>query len=293
LQIDNMKKIGVIVKPQHPMSEEALAGISNWLTDKGIEVLMDEKTANVIGCASSMGKTDVAAQADMVVVMGGDGTLLAVARLIGERDIPILGVNFGGLGFLTDITFEELYPTLESILAGDFRTEERIKIDIELLRDGQIIESHTGLNDVVINRGHLARILNLKVSADETFVTNYRADGLIIATPTGSTAYSLAASGPIIYPTTEALVLAPICPHNLTNRPIVLPDKAHIEVSLNTEEEDVMVTIDGQVGFSLFHGDVLSVKKSASKTTIIQSYKKDYFQVLRDKLGWGGEIVKG
>jgi len=287
-----MKKIGVIVKSQHPMSRDALSGVKDWLTARGIEVLLDAAMAKIVGASSDMTPQEVVAQADMVVVMGGDGTLLAVARLIGERDIPILGVNFGGLGFLTDITFEELYPTLEAILAGDFRTEERFKIDIDLVRGGKVVETHTGLNDVVINRGHLARMLNLKISVDDIFVTNYRADGLIISTPTGSTAYSLAAAGPIIYPTTEAIVLAPICPHNLTNRPIVLPDKVSVQVALNTREEDVMVTVDGQVGFPLYHGDQIAVRKSLSKTTIVQSFKKNYYQVLREKLGWGGEIVK-
>lgn len=287
-----MKKIGVIVKLQHPMSKDALSGVRDWLTARGIEVLLDTAMARIIGASSDMTPQEVVAQADMVVVMGGDGTLLAAARLIGERDIPILGVNFGGLGFLTDITFEELYPTLEAILAGDFRTEERFKIDIDLVRGGEVVETHTGLNDVVINRGHLARMLNLKISVDDIFVTNYRADGLIISTPTGSTAYSLAAAGPIIYPTTEAIVLAPICPHNLTNRPIVLPDKVSVQVALNTKEKDVMVTVDGQVGFPLYQGDLIAVRKSLSRTTIVQSFRKNYFQVLREKLGWGGEIVK-
>ncbi|MFH1994961.1 MAG: NAD(+)/NADH kinase [Nitrospinota bacterium] len=287
-----MKKIGVIVKSQHPMSKKALQGLRDWLVDRGIEVIIDQETAKTIDVSSSKSKEDVASQSDLIVVMGGDGTLLAAARLLEDRDIPILGVNFGGLGFLTDITFEELYPALEMILAGDYKTEGRIKIDIALIRKGEVVDTHIGLNDVVINRGHLARILNLKISVDDLFVTNYRADGLIISTPTGSTAYSLAAAGPIVYPTTEALVLAPICPHNLTNRPIVLPDSVKIEATLATVEEDVMVTIDGQIGFPLYHGDVIRVKKSLSKTSIIQSPRKDYYQVLREKLGWGGQIGK-
>lgn len=287
-----MKKIGVIVKSQHPMSKKALQGLRDWLVEREIEVVIDKETAKIIGVSSLMSKGDVVSQSDLIIVMGGDGTLLAAARLLGDRDIPILGVNFGGLGFLTDITFEELYPALEMILAGNYKTEGRIKIDIDLLRKGEVVDTHIGLNDVVINRGHLARILNLKISVDGVFVTNYRADGLIISTPTGSTAYSLAAAGPIIYPTTKALVLAPICPHNLTNRPIVLPDSVKIEASLATMEEDVMVTIDGQIGFPLYHGDVIRVKKSLSKASIIQSYRKDYYQVLREKLGWGGQIGK-
>lgn len=287
-----MKKIGVIVKSQHPMSRDALSGVRDWLTARGIEVLLDTAMAGIIGSSSVMTPQEVVDQADLIIVMGGDGTLLAAARLIGERDIPILGVNFGGLGFLTDITVEELYPTLEAILAGDFRTEKRFKIDIDLVRGGKVVETHTGLNDVVINRGHLARMLNLKISVDGIFVTNYRADGLIISTPTGSTAYSLAAAGPIVYPTTEAIVLAPICPHNLTNRPIVLPDKVSVQVALNTKEKDVMVTVDGQVGFPLYHGDLIAVRKSLSKTTIVQSFKKNYYQVLREKLGWGGDIIQ-
>lgn len=285
-----IKKVGIIAKTQHRMAGESLKKISGWLKDRGIEVYMDKDTSGVIGEKSHYKRAEIPSLAGLIIVLGGDGTLLSVARLIEERDVPILGVNLGSLGFLTEIGMDELYPVLENVIRGDFTVENRIMLDVFIYREGKMVANYCALNDVVINRGTLARIVYLEIKINGLYVTTYRSDGLIIATPTGSTAYSLAAGGPIVYPTMNALILSPICPHTLTNRPIVIPDDVKIEINLITPDEDALATLDGQVGYSLNYRDSIEVKKAKNTIKLIQSPGKNYYEVLRKKLKWGGRL---
>jgi NAD+ kinase len=285
-----MKTIGIVAKSQNPSAVKPLAELITWLKERNLKILIDKETASIIGETSTNNRADMPYICDLIIVLGGDGTLISVARLVGDKKVPILAVNLGSLGFLTEITLGELYATLQKVLAGDFKIAERMMLDARIIREGQEAGVYTALNDIVINRGTLARIVEMEIYINGLYVSAYRADGLIISSPTGSTAYGLAAGGPIVYPTLNALILVPICPHNLTNRPIVIPDDVTIEISLITNDEDVLATIDGQIGFSLTYRDRIIIKKSANRTMLIQSPNKNYYQILREKLKWGEKI---
>ncbi len=226
-------------------------------------------------------------QAEMILVLGGDGTLLSVARLVGDHKVPILGVNLGGLGFLTEIALEELYRVLERVVQGDFTTDERVVLSASVIRKGKGVAEFPVLNDAVINKGALARIIDMETTINGEYVTTFKSDGLIISTPTGSTAYNLSAGGPIVYPSLHCIILTPICPHTLTNRPIVVPDEVEIRATLKTRQQEVMLTLDGQQGFPLEVEDVVEVKKAAVGILLIKSPYRHYFEVLREKLRWG------
>jgi Predicted sugar kinase len=223
---------------------------------------------------------------DLLLVLGGDGTLLSMARLVGDLNVPILGVNLGGLGFLTALTIDELFPALEALLRGDLLVEERMMLAARVTRQGERLSEYVALNDVVITKSAMSRIINLDVSVQGQFATAYRADGLIVSTPTGSTAYSLSAGGPIVFPTMDAIVLTPICSHTLTNRPIVLPGGQPIDVTLQSDQ-DVMLTMDGQVGFHLKRGDRIEIRRAAARIRLLRFPQKHFFSVLRTKLKWG------
>jgi NAD+ kinase len=220
-------------------------------------------------------------------VLGGDGTLLAAARLAAPRTIPILPINMGSLGFLTSFTLEELYPALEDALGGRFSISERIMLHVELERAGKVIESQSVLNEAVINKGALARMIELQLSIDADFVCRYRADGLIVASPTGSTAYSLSAGGPIVHPAVEAFIITPICPHMLSDRPVVVRDSSSIELKLSGNTESVFLTLDGQKGIPLQATDCVRISRAKEMLMLIQPPKKPYFEILRNKLKWG------
>jgi NAD+ kinase len=224
---------------------------------------------------------------DLLIVLGGDGTLLSAARSLGDHPVPILPVNLGGLGFLTSVTLAELYPILEEVLSGRSRVSERTQLDTKVLRVGKVVARHRALNDVVLNKGALARIIDLKLHVDGDYVSSYKADGLILSTPTGSTAYSLAAGGPIVYPKVAAFIVTPICPHTLTNRPLVIPDTSQVEISFRAGDEPVFLTLDGQVGVELEHADKISVAKAAQPLRLVRPARKTYFEILRNKLKWG------
>jgi NAD+ kinase len=225
--------------------------------------------------------------ADLILVLGGDGTLLKAARLYGGPGTPLLGVNLGGLGFLTEIALEEFYSILEKIFQGDFQTETRMMLKAQIVRQDQVLEPTVFLNDMVINKGALARIIDLETSIDNQFLTIYRGDGLIVATPTGSTAYNLAAGGPILHPALRTIILTPICPFTLTNRPIILQDNSVIDIRLGAKARDVWLTIDGQIGYPLMPGDLVQVQRATGQITLIKSPLKNYFEILRTKLKWG------
>jgi len=284
---NTIKKIGIISKPRKSDAGPVLSDLVRWLKERGIEPLMDQETAGLIDFESPHKRTDIAALSDLILVLGGDGTLISVSRLIGSRGTPILGVNLGSLGFLTEVTLDEMYPLLEKILAGKMSIDERWTLDVAVQRGDKELAKYTVLNDVVINKGALARMILMETVIDGRYLNTYRADGLIISTPTGSTAYSLSAGGPIINPKVGAIIISPICPHTITNRPIVVREDVMIEVTLQTENEDVLVTLDGQEGYPLQYLDKVVVKKSANVIRLITSPDKDYYEVLRQKLRWG------
>lgn len=282
-----MKKIGIIVKPHKPEAKDVLKELVLWVESHHLEAVLDVDTANILNIKSKYQKSQIASLVDMIIVLGGDGTLLSVARLTVAKGIPILGVNLGGLGFLTEVTLDELYPTLEKVIKGDYIIDERMMLMTHIHRQGERLAQSPVLNDVVINHGIIARMIILDIFVNSQFVTSLRGDGLIISTPTGSTAYSLSAGGPIIHSTVNAVILTPICPHTLTNRPIVIPDNVKIEAILKTEDEGVMVTFDGQVGFSLRKDDIVEMRRAETRVKLIQSTGKNYYEVLRKKLKWG------
>ncbi len=282
-----IKKIGIISKPRKKDAGPILSDLVKWLKERDIEPLMDQETAGLIDYESSCDRHEIPEQSDFILVLGGDGTLISVARLIGDRGTPILGVNLGSLGFLTEVTLNEMYPLLKHILAGKMSIDERWTLEASVQRGSGELARYTVLNDVVINKGALARMILMETIVDGKYLNTYRADGLIISTPTGSTAYSLSAGGPIINPGVGAIIISPICPHTITNRPIVVREDVMVEVTLRTENEDVLVTLDGQEGYPLQYLDKVVVKKSANVIRLITSPDKDYYEVLRQKLRWG------
>ena len=283
-----MQRIGIAAKPKKPEAEPILRTLVAWLRDHGREVLLDQEAAGICPeVGPGLPRSLVVATADLVIVLGGDGTLLSVARLIGSREVPILGVNLGGLGFLTEVTLDELFPTLEAVLRDQYSLSRRLTLTVRVLRGGELVAGFEALNDAVINKTALSRIVDLETHVNGEYVATFRADGLILSTPTGSTAYCLAAGGPIIYPTLPALVIIPICPHTLTNRPLVVPDSAVVEIIQGSEGEDVHLTVDGQVGVDLRYRDVVAVQRSTRSIALVKSPKLNYFDLLRTKLKWG------
>ena len=283
-----MKRIGVIAKPQStPAATKILKELLPWLAKQEKDVVLDSDTASLAGLASPHQKSKVPGMVELMIVLGGDGTLLSVARLVEGKDVPILGVNLGGLGFLTEVTVEELFPTLEKVFRNEFVTDSRMMLKACIHRQGEQVAQSLVLNDVVISKGTLARMIKIEIFINGQFVTSLRGDGLIIASPTGSTAYSMSAGGPIINPSVDAMLLTPISPHMLTNRPIVVPNDAQIEVILKTREEGTAATFDGQVGFSLRHEDAVKIWTADKKITLVRSPQRNYYEVLREKLKWG------
>ncbi len=264
-----------------------------WLQERGLALVGEPELERArieaeTGCTiETQEATRLAGSVDLLVVLGGDGTMIRAARLVGEHDVPVLGINYGSLGYLAEFRTNELFPALESILAGDYHLDERVMLDAEVLRDGTRRLHGRVLNDVVINKSALARIIEIEARLNGQFVNAFRADGLIVSTPTGSTAYNLSAGGPVIYPSMEAIVITPICPFTLSNRPLVVPDSALIELCVKTPEEEVAITLDGQIGFPLEAGDRVLIKKSRARFKIVQPTNRNYFEVLRDKLCWG------
>lgn len=281
-----MKRIGIICKSGRPEPLQILKELLPRLRSNGCEVFLDMETAAKLNL-NGYPRQQIPSLTDIIIVLGGDGTMLGVARLVGCKDVPIIGVNLGGLGFITEVNKDKIFEALGKVLSGNYTIEERIMLSASVYRDNENIENFLVLNDVVINKGVLARIIDLETYINGSYVTTFRADGLIISTPTGSTAYSLAAGGPVLYPTMNSIVLTPICPHTLTNRPIVLPDDFSVEIMLGSESEQVFLTLDGQAGFSLRKGDTVKIKKSECKTKLLIPFERDYFQILRTKLKWG------
>jgi NAD+ kinase len=283
-----VKRVGLVAKPDAAEAQRVVLRLLDWFGARGLGVVLEKETAGLAPSAAvtAARKSDLPAQVDALIVLGGDGTLLSMARAVGDLGVPILGVNLGGLGFLTATTLEEMLPALEALLAGGMAVEERMMLGARLVRGGQTVSEHIALNDVVITKSAMSRIIDLAVSVDGRHATSYRADGLIISTPTGSTAYNLSVGGPILFPTLDAVVLTPIAPHTLSNRPIVLPGSQRVEVTLRGDQE-VMLTMDGQVGVHLRERDVVEVEKARARIRLLRFPQKDFFSVLRTKLKWG------
>lgn len=281
-------KIGILVKLSRPDFADDLKQCLQWLKEHHCDVVVSEDVADAFHLerANTIPREQLPKKCEIVLVFGGDGTLLSAARLVGANGTRILGVNLGTLGFLTETSLEEFAPTLERVLAGDYRVSRRWKLAVELHRDGEVIARYEALNDAVINKGALARIIGLDAFSDEDFIANFLADGLIVATPTGSTAYSLSAGGPILFPSQSLIALTPICPHTLTNRPLILPASSRLRIFLSSGD-DVMLTIDGQVGCHMLAGDELICTRSEKPIELIQSGEKTFFDILREKLKWG------
>jgi NAD+ kinase len=283
-----IRAAGIISKPNRELLCSVVPPLVDWLRGRKIDVFVDQETKEFAAIdAPTMAREAIAEQVDLMIVLGGDGTLLSAARALGSHKVPLLAVNLGGLGFLTSVTLDELYPVLDQILVGKHRISERMMLDAEIIRGGKVAERQCALNDAVANKAAIARMLDFDVFVDGNSVGRYRADGLVVATPTGSTAYSLAAGGPIIDPDLDAFVITPICPHMLTNRPLVVPGTACIDLDFTAADEPVYITLDGQIGFQLNPKDRVSITKSKSRVALVRPPSKTYFEVLRSKLKWG------
>jgi NAD+ kinase len=281
-------RVGIVAKPDAARAPGVILQLLPWLTSRGHSVVLEKETADLVPSAvtDAAGRAELPGQVDLLIILGGDGTLLSMARAVGDLGVPLLGVNLGGLGFLTATTLDEMFPALEAYLEGHMAIEERMLLAARIVRAGQPLGEYAALNDIVITKSAMSRIIDLSVSVEGRYATAYRADGLIISTPTGSTAYSLSAGGPILFPTMDAVVLTPICSHTLTNRPIVVPGTDRIEVTLLADQE-VMATMDGQVGVGLREGDTVEIRKAAARIRLVRFPQKDFFSVLRTKLKWG------
>ncbi len=282
-----MKTIGILTKPKFPDVKPTLKELVAWLRERQKEVILDTATAQMIGESGTYQKTQIAALSDMILVLGGDGTMLSAARLAEERGIPILGCNMGGLGFLTEVRLEQLYPALERVFSKDYVLDERLMLRARIHRHGEHVAQATVLNDVVVSKGTLARMIEIRITIGDQFVTNLRGDGIIVSTPTGSTAYSLSAGGPIMSSSVPALLLTPICPHTLTHRPLLVPSQTVLEVTLTSKDDGAMATFDGQVGVAMAQGDTVVIENSDHRTQLIRFPESTYYDVLRRKLKWG------
>jgi NAD+ kinase len=293
LPLHPVSRVGILAKSRLQAARPHLIDVSAWLAARGVAAVFEAETAALMPDDAArvvVSKGDLARGVDMVLVLGGDGTLLGMADCIGEAGsgIPILGVNFGSLGFLTEVTLPEIYPSLEATLDGRAFVEERLMLRTETIRGGHRFQSNIALNDAVITKAARSRMIDLSVSVGDEFVTRVKADGLIIGTPTGSTAYNLAAGGPIVQPTVDALLITPIAPHTLTNRPIVIPATSHVRVQPNMNERDeVSITFDGQIGYELKAGDEVIVQRANTPMRLIKPSTRSYFEILRTKLKWG------
>lgn len=286
-----MKPIGIIANLTKEKAPQTVSELSNWLHRRNIAHFITEDCANILGNGNYtiLSQEDLIKQSSYVIVFGGDGTLLNMSRIPGAVNVPILAVNLGSLGFLTEVTLDELYPALTEILAGNFQLDERMMLQAMLRdkSDAEVKAQSVALNDAVISNGPFSRIISLETYIDDEYVATYNADGLIIATPSGSTAYSLSAGGPIMHPGLGAFVLTPICPHTLTLRPLIVSSESCISVVIRSTHSNITLTVDGQEDFGLNPDCVVEIKRAAETVKLIRSRKRSYYEVLKTKLKWG------
>ena len=280
------KAVGLVVKRGRAEAATLAATLARHLHARDVRVLVESELA-ALPDVQVIDKATMTRTADLIVVLGGDGTLLGVARLAGARELHVLGVNLGGLGFLTEVSIDDAVAALDRVFAGDYQLDRRTTLAVRVLRDGAVVASSQVLNDAVINKSALARIIDLHTSVDGEYLCIYKADGLIVATPTGSTAYSLSAGGPLVGPGVAVMLLAPICPHTLTLRPLVLADTSVVRVQLRAPDQEVFLTLDGQEGIPLHDGDVVEVARSPHVVALVRTVARSTLGVLRDKLHWG------
>jgi NAD+ kinase len=283
----NISVVGVISKPGIPRAAAILSELVAWWKERNVETRLDQESARYLGRSDGLAREQVPEGTQLVIVFGGDGTLLAAARAVAGREIPIFPVNLGGLGFLTAITLDQLYPELECALCGEQRVVARRMLHGEVVRDGKTVASYEALNDIVIGKTQIARMIDLETYVDSQYVSTFKADGLIVSTPTGSTAYSLSAGGPILFPAVAALCITPVCPHTLTNRPVLVPDTSVIEIICKASRKEAYLTVDGQVGEPLLENDRVVCRSSEHQVYLIRPPKMFFFDVLRQKLKWG------
>lgn len=274
MSTSKLNKIGVLVGPRKPDAIDVIRDLGFWCTERGIELI-------------EIRNLELTEEVDLIVVLGGDGTMLGAARLVGARQTPILGVNFGWLGYLTEFTLPELLTALDGVRAGSFEVDRRMMLEVSLRRGTEIVALPRALNDAVVNKAAPARMIELECRIDGYFVNTFRADGMIVATPTGSTAYSLSAGGPIVHPSLSAIIITPICPHTLSNRPVVVSGDCTVELSITNATEDVFLTIDGQHALEVQPQDQLVLRRSEATFAMLRPRNRDYFEVLRTKLKWG------
>lgn len=281
------KIAAIISRPARPEVARTLPTLLEWLNSHGFQVIVDRETARYSGAQKGIQRSEMSSyNLDLVVVLGGDGTLLSAVRATAESDAPLLGVNLGSLGFLTDVPLSSLFSMLDMIARGGAPVERRSLMQCDLLRGDAILGNYVAFNDAVVNKTALARLNNYDLFVDKAFVSTYRADGMIVATPTGSTAYSLSAGGPVVMPTVNAFVITPVAPHSLTHRPLVVPDTAVVEILLRSDEEVAYLSLDGQPGLDLRDGDRVRCRRSEHKVSLFRT-DADFFHVLRTKLKWG------
>ena len=286
-QASSRKTAAIISRPDRPRVAQIVPGLLAWLAEHGYKIIIDEQTSRYISGQPIVPRAEMASHAlDLVVVLGGDGTLLSAARVTAAIDVPLLGVNLGSLGFLTEVPLQSLYPMLEAIVQGRAAVEHRSLMEVELLRGNEVRGNYLVFNDAVVNKTALARLNTYDLYINKTFVSSYRADGMIVATPTGSTAYSLSAGGPVLMPSVNAFVVTPVAPHSLTHRPLVVPDSVEIEILLRSEEEVAYLSLDGQPGLDLCDGDRVRCRRSEHQVNLFRT-GTDFFHVLRTKLKWG------
>jgi NAD+ kinase len=282
-----IRRVAILAKPGTHEGQRIAFELGSWLRARGVAVRFDEHTARALGRRDGIRADSIPSGMDLVIVAGGDGTLLSAARLAGPLGIPILGVNFGGLGFMTELQPEELYTALERVLRGEYEIEERETLRVRFRRGRKILGEYALLNDAVVTKTALARMLVIELRVDAELVATYTSDGLIIATPTGSTAYNLSAGGPILDPRMSAFVIAPICPHAMSYRPLVVPGSVRIEVTLRSLTEEAYLTLDGQVGFPMRQLDAIVVDRHPRSVRLLRVAHRGFFEVLQRKLHWG------
>lgn len=285
--MEPVSAVGIISKPGVERAAEAIPALLRWLSERGVAARCDTETAGYAGDVEGMSRSDVPEGVQLVIVLGGDGTLLSAARAVGSREIPIFPVNLGGLGFLTAINIDDIFPELERAFRGEHRVAPRRMLQCDLRRKDEVVSSYLALNDIVVTKASLARMIDLVARVDQHFVCRYKADGLIVTTPTGSTAYSLSAGGPIIFPSVSCFCLTPICPHMLTNRPVIVPESFEINLLNFAADGDAWLTVDGQVGEPLREGDHVVCRRSEHAVHLVRPPKMMFFDVLREKLKWG------
>ena len=283
-----MKSIGLIVNPQKEETLRLAADIASWLAARNIRSLVEEQVARLINRSDLAASTEAVTDAEIVVVLGGDGTILRAARAASPRGTPILGVHLGQYGFITEIHPPDVMPALERVIGGDYQISERMMLQASLIRDGKTIESTVALNDAVVSKGPLARMLSLRTMVDERLITTYAADGIIVSSPTGSTAYSLSAGGPVVHPDVRVMIITPICPHTLNARSLVIPDFESVQIVGECEiEDEMMLTVDGQIGVQLKCGDKVDVRRAEFPARIIYWDRMSFYDKLQSRLKWG------